>query len=106
MKNIRIGMVCPYGWDTPGGVQTHIRDLAEHLIEEGHFVSVLTPISDDSVKHEDYEMLVNRFPFQLMVQLLEFCLVRLQALEQNNGLQVVILIFYICMNRQSLHYLC
>ena len=49
MKNIRIGMVCPYGWDTPGGVQTHIRDLAEHLIEEGHFVSVLTPISDDSV---------------------------------------------------------
>ena len=39
MKNIRIGMVCPYGWDTPGGVQTHIRDLAEHLIEEGHFVS-------------------------------------------------------------------
>lgn len=47
-------MVCPYGWDTPGGVQSHIRDLAEHLIEEGHYVSVLTPISDDSVKHEDY----------------------------------------------------
>ena len=54
MKNIRIGMVCPYGWDTPGGVQSHIRDLAEHLIEEGHYVSVLAPISDDSVKHEDY----------------------------------------------------
>ena len=54
MKNIRIGIVCPYGWDTPGGVQSHIRDLAEHLIEEGHYVSVLTPISDDSVKHEDY----------------------------------------------------
>ena len=47
-------MVCPYGWDTPGGVQTHIRDLAEHLIDEGHFVSVLTPISDDSVEHQDY----------------------------------------------------
>jgi len=47
-------MVCPYGWDTPGGVQSHIRDLAEHLIEEGHYVSVLAPISDDSVKHEDY----------------------------------------------------
>ena len=54
MKNIRIGMVCPYGWDTPGGGQSHIRDLAEHLIEEGHYVSVFTPISDDSVKHEDY----------------------------------------------------
>ena len=54
MKKLRIGMVCPYGWDTPGGVQTHIRDLAEHLIVEGHFVSVLTPISDDSVEHQDY----------------------------------------------------
>jgi len=40
MKKIRIGMVCPYGWDTPGGVQTHIRDLADHLIEEGHYVSL------------------------------------------------------------------
>lgn len=47
-------MVCPYGWDTPGGVQTHIRDLAEHLISEGHYVSVLTPITDDSLKVQDY----------------------------------------------------
>ena len=54
MKKIRIGMVCPYGWDTPGGVQTHIRDLTQHLIDEGHYVSVLAPISDDSISHEDY----------------------------------------------------
>jgi phosphatidylinositol alpha-mannosyltransferase len=54
MKKIRIGMVCPYGWDTPGGVQTHIRDLAEHLISEGHYISVLTPVSDDSLELEDY----------------------------------------------------
>lgn len=54
MKKSRIGMVCPYGWDTPGGVQTHIRDLAEHLISEGHYVSVLTPITDDSLKVQDY----------------------------------------------------
>ncbi len=47
-------MVCPYGWDTPGGVQTHIRELAEHLISEGHYVSVLTPVSDDSVQLQDY----------------------------------------------------
>ena len=47
-------MVCPYGWDTPGGVQTHIRDLTEHLIEEGHHVSVLAPVTDDSIQHEDY----------------------------------------------------
>lgn len=54
MNKIRIGMVCPYGWDTPGGVQTHIRDLAEHLISEGQYVSVLTPVSDDSLDLEDY----------------------------------------------------
>jgi len=54
MKKIRIGMVCPYGWDTPGGVQTHIRDLADHLIEEGHYVSVLTPVSYDSVQSANY----------------------------------------------------
>lgn len=40
----RIGIVCPYGWDTPGGVQNHIRDLAEFLIGQGHYVSVLAPV--------------------------------------------------------------
>ncbi|NBO51642.1 MAG: glycosyltransferase family 1 protein [Actinobacteria bacterium] len=54
MKKIRIGMVCPYGWDTPGGVQTHMKDLAEYLISEGHYVSVLAPVSDDSIRVEDY----------------------------------------------------
>ena len=39
----RIGIVCPYGWDTPGGVQSHISDLAEYLISAGHHVSVLAP---------------------------------------------------------------
>ena len=48
MRSIRIGIVCPYGWDTPGGVQNHIRDLAEYLQSQGHAVSVLAPISDES----------------------------------------------------------
>jgi phosphatidylinositol alpha-mannosyltransferase len=39
----RIGIVCPYGWDSPGGVQTHVADLAQYLISKGHFVSVLAP---------------------------------------------------------------
>lgn len=43
----RIGIVCPYGWDTPGGVQSHIRDLAEYLIRQGHYVSVLAPAIDE-----------------------------------------------------------
>ena len=43
----RIGIVCPYGWDTPGGVQAHIADLATYLISQGHYVSVLAPTSDE-----------------------------------------------------------
>ncbi len=43
---MRIGIVCPYAWDVPGGVQAHVRDLAESLIERGHDVSVLTPVDD------------------------------------------------------------
>lgn len=43
----RIGIVCPYGWDTPGGVQAHIADLATYLMAQGHHVSVLAPTSDE-----------------------------------------------------------
>ncbi|MDQ8703196.1 glycosyltransferase family 4 protein [Streptomyces sp. LHD-70] len=45
---MKIGIVCPYSWDVPGGVQFHIRDLAEHLIRWGHEVSVLAPADDDT----------------------------------------------------------
>jgi phosphatidylinositol alpha-mannosyltransferase len=47
MKPLRIGIVCPYGWDAPGGVQNHVRDLAEYLIAQGHVVSVLAPAVDE-----------------------------------------------------------
>ena len=45
---MRIGIVCPYSFDVPGGVQFHVRDLAEHLIAEGHEVSVLAPADSDT----------------------------------------------------------
>ncbi len=45
---MRIGIVCPYSFDVPGGVQFHVRDLAEHLIGTGHEVSVLAPADDDT----------------------------------------------------------
>ncbi len=48
IRSLKIGIVCPYSWDTPGGVQNHIRDLAEFLIESGHDVSVLAPVIDES----------------------------------------------------------
>lgn len=45
---MRIGLVCPYAFDVPGGVQFHIRDLAEYFIARGHDVSVLAPVDDDA----------------------------------------------------------
>ena len=44
---MRIGIVCPYSFDVPGGVQAHVRDLAEALIAQGHRVSVLAPADDE-----------------------------------------------------------
>ena len=45
---MRVGIVCPYSFDVPGGVQNHVRDLAETLIWQGHEVSVLGPADDDA----------------------------------------------------------
>ena len=47
-RKLRIGIVSPYSFDVPGGVQFHIRDLAEHLIEAGHAARVLAPADDDT----------------------------------------------------------
>jgi len=43
---VKIGMVCPYSFDVPGGVQAHVVELARVFIERGHRVSVLAPASD------------------------------------------------------------
>jgi phosphatidylinositol alpha-mannosyltransferase len=40
---MRVGLVCPYSLDVPGGVQNHVVDLAETLLDAGHQVSVLAP---------------------------------------------------------------
>src|SRR6201992_4343207 len=45
---MKIGITCPYSWDVPGGVQQHIRDLAEALIDEGHQFSVTSAADDDT----------------------------------------------------------
>lgn len=46
---MRIGIVCPYSWDIPGGVSAHVADLAEALIRMGHHVSVLAPAEFDEL---------------------------------------------------------
>jgi len=46
---MRIGIVCPYSWDIPGGVSAHVADLAESLMRMGHYVSVLAPAEFDEL---------------------------------------------------------
>ncbi|EHI14152.1 glycosyltransferase family 4 protein [Mycolicibacterium thermoresistibile] len=50
---MRIGMVCPYSFDVPGGVQAHVLQLAEVMRARGHEVSVLAPFSPQ-VRLPDY----------------------------------------------------
>jgi phosphatidyl-myo-inositol alpha-mannosyltransferase len=50
---MRIGLVCPYQWDVPGGVQYHVRDLAGTLRAMGHHVEILTPAErEESITDE------------------------------------------------------
>ncbi|WKD61344.1 GDP-mannose-dependent alpha-(1-2)-phosphatidylinositol mannosyltransferase [Corynebacterium ciconiae DSM 44920] len=40
---MRIGIVCPYSFDEPGGVQAHILDLGQALQQRGHYVRAIGP---------------------------------------------------------------
>ncbi|CAA9289395.1 MAG: Phosphatidylinositol alpha-mannosyltransferase [uncultured Friedmanniella sp.] len=40
-RPLRVGLVCPYSFDHPGGVQNHVLGLAQHLRAQGHEPFVL-----------------------------------------------------------------
>jgi phosphatidyl-myo-inositol alpha-mannosyltransferase len=40
---VRLLLSCPYAWEAPGGVQVHVRELAERLESSGHEVLVIAP---------------------------------------------------------------
>jgi phosphatidyl-myo-inositol alpha-mannosyltransferase len=42
-RALRVGMVCPYSFDVPGGVQNHVLGLARFLRQAGHRPYVLAP---------------------------------------------------------------
>lgn len=46
---MRVGVVCPYSFETYGGVQAHVVDLAEALLARGHEVAALAPANEDTV---------------------------------------------------------
>jgi phosphatidylinositol alpha-mannosyltransferase len=41
---MRIALTCPYAWDDPGGVQTHVREAAVRLLERGHAAIAIAPV--------------------------------------------------------------
>lgn len=40
---MKVALVCPYAWDRDGGVQSHVRSLAQVLRRRGHEATVLAP---------------------------------------------------------------
>jgi phosphatidylinositol alpha-mannosyltransferase len=40
---MNIGMVSPYSWDFPGGVNRHVEQLSAYLRQAGHRVTVIAP---------------------------------------------------------------
>jgi phosphatidylinositol alpha-mannosyltransferase len=92
---VRIGIVCPYSWEIPGGVQAHVRDLAEQLIVLGHTVSVLAPGDDEMPGLPPYVVMAGKavpIPYNGSVARVQFGLVsaaRVRRWLRDGGFDVV-----------------
>jgi phosphatidylinositol alpha-mannosyltransferase len=51
---VKIGLVSPYDWSYPGGVQNHIAHLAAELRARGHTVRILTPATGPRARQVEY----------------------------------------------------
>ena len=51
---VKIGLVSPYDWSYPGGVQDHITHLAAELRSRGHNVRILTPATGSRARQVEY----------------------------------------------------
>ena len=87
---MRIGLVCPYTWDVPGGVQEHIRGLADALIDLGHHVSVIAPAAEDEPVEPAYVVPAGRavpVPYNGSVARLAFGFLSADARSSNFGVK-------------------
>ena len=51
---MKIALVSPYDWAVPGGVNSHVTQLAQQFIRSGHDVRVIAPSSQRSSHQVDY----------------------------------------------------
>lgn len=56
---MRILIVCPYEWNRPGGVKTHIVDSAKSLLKLGHKVVVVGPANGSAELPEGWESITS-----------------------------------------------
>ncbi len=49
MGRMKVGIVTPYSWSHPGGVNEHIKSLYRKLLKFGHTARIIAPVSGDSV---------------------------------------------------------
>jgi phosphatidyl-myo-inositol alpha-mannosyltransferase len=59
---MRVGLVSPYDYSHPGGVNQHIKHLAKRLRELGHEVRVLAPSSYKDVDDPDFRRMGGSIP--------------------------------------------
>jgi phosphatidyl-myo-inositol alpha-mannosyltransferase len=51
---MKIGLVSPYDWSYPGGVQDHIAHLAAELRSRDNTVRILTPATGPRARRVEY----------------------------------------------------
>ena len=86
---MRVGIACPYTWDVPGGVQAHVRDLADHLVALGHDVSVLTPVDDPDRADLPAYVVPAGDPPPTAEELVRHCAGRLARFKLPAGIELV-----------------
>ena len=62
---MKIALVSPYDWATPGGVNEHIAPLAERLIGAGHDVRIVAPSSHPNRHDPEYLEVLGESAFGL-----------------------------------------
>ena len=58
---MRIGLVCPYSFGTPGGVQNHVLGLAGYLLGHGHHPQILAPGEFNEERARPYGVTARHF---------------------------------------------